>query len=154
MNVTYDYQGRIVLVTGGGSGIGLASSRAFAVAGALVIVADLSPDNGNQAVEVIRSAGGKAEFRRVDVANESEVVALVGQGPQALDLAGHGAPLERVAQRHHEALAVERLLDEIVGARLDGAHGVRERRVSRDHDDRRQRVGRLELRDPLDRLEP
>ena len=77
MNVTYDYRNKIVLVTGGGSGIGLASSRAFAAAGALVVVADLSADNGNHAVEGIRAAGGKAEFRRVDVANEEEVVALI-----------------------------------------------------------------------------
>jgi len=97
MNVTYDYRNRIVLVTGGGSGIGLASSRAFAAAGALVVVADLSADNGNEAVESIRATGGKAEFRRVDVANEEEVVALIDyiRGTHGrLDVAHNNAGIE------------------------------------------------------------
>ena len=97
MNVTYNFQGRIVLVTGGGSGIGLASSKAFAAAGAVVIVADLSADNGNGAVEAVRSAGGKAEFRRVDVANEDEVIALIDYVRRThgrLDVAHNNAGIE------------------------------------------------------------
>ena len=97
MNVTYDYRGKIVLVTGGGSGIGLASSQAFAAAGATVIVADLSEDNGNRAVELIRSAGGEAQFRRVNVANEDEVIALIehiAKSHGRLDIAHNNAGIE------------------------------------------------------------
>jgi len=99
MNVTYDYKDRIVLVTGGGSGIGLASSKAFAAAGAFVVIADLSADNGNAAVEAIRCAGGWAEFRRVDVANEDEVVAMVEFVKRThgrLDVAHNNAGIEAV----------------------------------------------------------
>ena len=49
-------------------------------------------------------------------------------------------PLERVAQGDHQALAVERLLQEVVGARLGRAHRVGQRGVARDHDDRRLAV--------------
>jgi len=99
MNVTFDYQGKIVLVTGGGSGIGLASSQAFAAAGALVIVADLSADKGNAAVEAIRRSGGKAEFRPVDVADETAVISLVDDIRRThgrLDIAHNNAGIEAV----------------------------------------------------------
>ena len=77
MNVKFDFSGKIALVTGGGSGIGLASTLAFAAAGAHVVVADLSQDNGNAAVSAVRAAGGSGEFRHVDVADEAAVVELI-----------------------------------------------------------------------------
>jgi NAD(P)-dependent dehydrogenase (short-subunit alcohol dehydrogenase family) len=97
VKVTYDYRGSTVLVTGGGSGIGMASSMAFAAAGAFVVVADLSADNGNAAVEAISSVGGKAEYRRVDVANEAEVIELIDYVRRThgrLDVAHNNAGIE------------------------------------------------------------
>ena len=97
MNVRFDFTGKIVLVTGGGSGIGLASSRAFAAAGAHVVIADLSKDNGNAAVEAIRTAGGKGEFVHVDVADEAAVIALVEHIRSTfgrLDIAHNNAGIE------------------------------------------------------------
>jgi len=97
MNVTYNFEKKVVLVTGGGSGIGLASSQAFAAAGALVVIADLSAENGNRAVETIKIAGGRAEFRQVDVANEDEVIAMVDHVRRThgrLDIAHNNAGIE------------------------------------------------------------
>jgi len=97
MNVTFDFRGKIVLVTGGGSGIGFASSKAFAAAGAHVVVADLSAENGGVAVDAIRSAGGKAEFRKVDVADETQVIGLVDHVQRTLgrlDIAHNNAGIE------------------------------------------------------------
>lgn len=97
MNVSFDFHGKTVLVTGGGSGIGLASTRAFAAAGAYVIVADLSVENGNGAVQAIRAAGGQGEFRQVDVADESAVMQLMAHIRRSrgrLDIAHNNAGIE------------------------------------------------------------
>ena len=53
MNVTYDYSGYIVLVTGAASGIGLAAAQAFGRSSAHVILADLSDDRGHDCTEAI-----------------------------------------------------------------------------------------------------
>lgn len=52
-----DLGGRRALVTGGASGIGAACARAFATAGAHVIVADL---NGEAAETIAKEIGGEA----------------------------------------------------------------------------------------------
>src|ERR1700722_15627807 len=77
MNVKFDFADKIVLVTGGGSGIGLASSKAFAAAGGPGVVADLSKQNGSSAVAAIRAAGGNGEFLHVDVAEEAAVIDMI-----------------------------------------------------------------------------
>lgn len=74
MNVKFDFTDKIVLVTGGGSGIGLASTQAFAAAGARVVIADLSKKNGAAA---LAAAHGRAEFVHVDVADETAVIGLI-----------------------------------------------------------------------------
>jgi NAD(P)-dependent dehydrogenase (short-subunit alcohol dehydrogenase family) len=97
MNVSFDFTDKIVLVTGGGSGIGLASTRAFAGAGAHVVVADLSKDNGNAAVDAVGAAGGTAEFQHVDVADEAAVIDLIEHIRSTwgrLDIAHNNAGIE------------------------------------------------------------
>lgn len=64
---------RITLVTGAASGIGRATARRFAEDGDFVIVADLNAEGGGAVVDEIKKAGGQAEFRAVDVANENSV---------------------------------------------------------------------------------
>ena len=64
---------RICVVTGAASGIGRATAVRLAAAGDRVIVADLNEPAGSTVVETIRKAGGKADFRRVDVAADASV---------------------------------------------------------------------------------
>lgn len=73
------FDGKIALVTGGATGIGLGAAQAFARAGATVVIAARRADRGAQAVQSIRNAGGKALFIQTDVAQEEQVEALVGQ---------------------------------------------------------------------------
>ena len=69
--------GKIALVTGGGSGIGRATALLLAREGARVLVADNDEARGKEVAESIRAAGGEADARRVDVSDESEVEAMV-----------------------------------------------------------------------------
>ncbi|WP_018350081.1 3-oxoacyl-ACP reductase [Longispora albida] len=60
--------GRVAVVTGGGSGIGLATVRRFAAEGARVVVVDINPEAGKAAAQ---EAGGV--FREVDVTSEDGI---------------------------------------------------------------------------------
>jgi NAD(P)-dependent dehydrogenase (short-subunit alcohol dehydrogenase family) len=70
------FEGKVVVVTGGASGIGAAASERFAAEGARVIVVDLDERGGLAHQEAQRGIGHDVEFRRVSVAEEGEVVAL------------------------------------------------------------------------------
>jgi NAD(P)-dependent dehydrogenase (short-subunit alcohol dehydrogenase family) len=70
------FDGKIVLVTGGGSGIGLASALAFARLGAWVVVAGRREDVGRKAVQQIASAGGRGEFWQTDVTDAGALARL------------------------------------------------------------------------------
>ena len=71
------FTGKVVLVTGAGSGIGLAIASAFAEEDAKVVVADIAVAAGEETVAKIKDSGGEATFVRADVGNMVEVEALV-----------------------------------------------------------------------------
>ena len=72
-------QGKVVVITGGSSGIGRAAALLFARRGASVVVAARGADRGTQVVREIESSGGKALFVAADVSQASQVQALVKQ---------------------------------------------------------------------------
>ncbi len=72
-------EGKIVFVTGAGSGIGRATSRLFARRGASVVVADLSEDGGHETVTLIENEGGSAFFVKLDVSDEQQWTDAVAQ---------------------------------------------------------------------------
>lgn len=69
--------GSVALITGGTSGIGLATAERFADAGARVVIAGRGVEAGESAAEAIRRAGGDCRFTAADVADEGQVEALV-----------------------------------------------------------------------------
>lgn len=71
------FDGKTVIITGGGSGIGAATARELADSGATVIVADLNADHATTIAKGITDAGGKAHPFAVDVANPDQVKAMV-----------------------------------------------------------------------------
>jgi NAD(P)-dependent dehydrogenase (short-subunit alcohol dehydrogenase family) len=74
--MTAPYEGRVALVTGAGSGIGLATARAFAEAGAAVALADLNASAVRDAVAELTDAGHRALAISCDVSNEQQVAAM------------------------------------------------------------------------------
>ncbi|MEW5848270.1 MAG: SDR family oxidoreductase [Myxococcota bacterium] len=71
------FQGRVALVTGGNSGIGLACAQRLAAEGARVVVACRNVATGEQAVSTIQAAGGAARAVRMDVTRPDEVTAAL-----------------------------------------------------------------------------
>ena len=72
-------EGKVALVTGGGSGIGRQACLVFAREGAQVVVCDVAVEGGEETVGQIEQAGGQATFIRADVAQAAEVEALVAK---------------------------------------------------------------------------
>jgi NAD(P)-dependent dehydrogenase (short-subunit alcohol dehydrogenase family) len=71
------FEGKVALVTGAGSGVGRASVLAFARHGASVVVSDISAEGGDETIELIQAAGGEAVFIATDVTSAAEVERLV-----------------------------------------------------------------------------
>src|SRR5690348_4003083 len=77
MNNNNSFAGKVVLVTGGTSGIGKATAIAFARAGAKVVLTGRREKEGTEVVRQIEELGGQAAFVRADVAKDGDVQAMV-----------------------------------------------------------------------------
>lgn len=103
MTVELD-EGRVVVITGGASGIGHACARRFAAAGDTVIVVDVNESSGRAVVAEIEETGGRAAFEALDVTNRPAVADLAARidtdhGPASVlvNSAGILQKLERLA---------------------------------------------------------
>jgi len=73
------FEDRVVIVTGGASGIGLAVSERFAAEGAAVVMGSRDRQRGEAAAAAITAAGGRASFIETDVSRSADIAALVDQ---------------------------------------------------------------------------
>ena len=72
-----EFDGKVALITGGGSGIGRATALSFAREGAQVIIGNRNVERGEETVAMIRKAGGTALVTPTDVSKREQVLAWV-----------------------------------------------------------------------------
>ncbi len=103
------FENQVALVTGAGSGIGLATAKAFAEAGASVVLAGHHEESVRAAAESLIAAGHKALAVRCDVADERDVKAMVeetlsafGRLDAAFNNAGVQSPIAETADASGE----------------------------------------------------
>jgi len=99
--MTKRVDGKVALITGGGSGIGRATALIFAREGAKVVVADIVAPGGEETVQLIKAAGGEAVFVKTDVSQPADVEAMVKKTVETygrLDCAFNNAGIEGVIQ--------------------------------------------------------
>src|SRR2546423_1071321 len=97
MNISFE--GKVALVTGAASGLGLATARAFAESGASVVLADWNDKAARTAADELAAQGHKAIAIRCDVADDAQVEAMVAQTVAAfgsLDAAYNNAGVQNV----------------------------------------------------------
>lgn len=71
--------GKVVVITGAASGMGLAMAHDFSRRGAKVACFDLNEERGRAVAEEVAAAGGAAAFKKVDVTDKAAVSAAVGE---------------------------------------------------------------------------
>ncbi|MFL6086775.1 MAG: glucose 1-dehydrogenase [Mycobacterium sp.] len=96
-NPTYDFSGQVAFVTGASSGMGLATSHAFAEAGAAVVMADINPQTLKAETETLIAAGHQVLGDECDVSDETSVADAVRAAVDAfgrLDMAFNNAGIQ------------------------------------------------------------
>jgi NAD(P)-dependent dehydrogenase (short-subunit alcohol dehydrogenase family) len=101
-----DFEGKVVLVTGGATGIGRAAALAFARRGASVVIAGRRREEGENAVAALAEAGADGRFIATDVTDPDAVEALHrtivaehGRLDVAFDNAGYQEPRAPVSEQ-------------------------------------------------------
>ena len=74
---TFDFTGKVAIVTGAASGIGLAATTRFAEAGASVVMADFNEEALNKQAEELAERGRKVTPVRCDVCDGNSIPAMV-----------------------------------------------------------------------------
>lgn len=91
------FENKVVIITGAASGIGRATTIAFALEGTKVVVSDMKEEEGIKTVKLIEEKKGSATFIKCDVASDDEVKNLITKTVEkfgCLDFAFNNASIE------------------------------------------------------------
>ncbi|HTF63009.1 MAG TPA: glucose 1-dehydrogenase [Edaphobacter sp.] len=120
-NNLLDFSGKVALVTGASSGMGLATAQAFAKAGAAVVLADVREGAVKPEVQKMVDAGHKAIAVRCDVSDDAQVAAMVDRTVVEfgrLDIAFNNAGV--MARIAPTAESTREEWDRVIGINLSG----------------------------------
>jgi NAD(P)-dependent dehydrogenase (short-subunit alcohol dehydrogenase family) len=119
MNISFE--DKVALVTGAGSGLGLATAKAFAESGASVVLADWNEESVHSAAKNLMAHGHKALPIHCDVANDAEIEAMVAQTVTTfgrLDAAYNNAGVQNVLAETADATGED--FDRVTAINLRG----------------------------------
>jgi NAD(P)-dependent dehydrogenase (short-subunit alcohol dehydrogenase family) len=114
-------QGKVALVTGGGSGIGRATAQLIAKQGAKVMIADYVAEGADRTVKLIKDAGGEADCVAADVSITKQVEAMVNRTIEKygrVDCAFNNAGIE--GKMLDTAAYPEEMFDRVIAINLKG----------------------------------
>jgi len=117
----FNYSKKTVLVTGGGSGIGEALSKQFAINGANVHILDYNLEMAQQVVEEIIRAGHKAEVHLCDVSNQKQVLEIINSiaAKNSLDVLINNAGIAHIGNIEH---TTEQDMDRLYNVNIKGVY--------------------------------
>jgi NAD(P)-dependent dehydrogenase (short-subunit alcohol dehydrogenase family) len=122
MKLSGKFEGKVALVTGGGSGIGRAAALAFAREKAKVVIADVRVKDGREVVQMIKQKGGDAIFIEVDVSKAIQVEVMINKAVEKygrLDYAFNNAGVD-ARMKKMNPIEEEKDWDRVIDINLKG----------------------------------
>jgi NAD(P)-dependent dehydrogenase (short-subunit alcohol dehydrogenase family) len=119
--MTGAYEGKVVIVTGGGAGMGRATAIEFAKQGGQVCVADISQSAAESAVKDIQSAGGQGLAAQADLARAADCERVVAQTVErfaGIDVLFNNVGIQPLDSYQNVENTTEEMWDRILGVNL------------------------------------